>query len=101
MTIVPLGNRVVVKLIKQKNTSASGIILSTEDKNEQSIGQIIALGKGADVDGEVELKDLDLSVGDTVLFGKYAGEEVKDESDSETVFKILNAKDILAIIQFN
>lgn len=99
MTIKPLGNRVVVQLVKQKTTSASGIILSTEDKNEQSMGTIVTLGKGADIDGEIELKDLDLSVGDVVLFGKYSGEEVKDEADSDTIFKILNAKDILAVIE--
>jgi chaperonin GroES len=99
MNIKPLGNRVVVQLIKQKTTSASGIILTTEEKNEQAMGKIISMGKGADVDGEIELKDLEVKVGDTVLFGRYAGEEVKDESDSETVFKILSSKDILAVIE--
>lgn len=99
MNIKPLGNRVVVQLIKQKTTSASGIILTTEEKNEQAMGKIITMGKGADVDGEIELKDLEVKVGDTVLFGRYAGEEVKDESDSETVYKILSSKDILAVIE--
>ncbi|MEI6729544.1 MAG: co-chaperone GroES [bacterium] len=99
MNIKPLGNRVVVQLIKQKTTSASGIILTTEEKNEQAMGKIISMGKGADVDGEIELKDLEVKVGDTVLFGRYAGEEVKDESDAETVFKILSSKDILAVIE--
>jgi chaperonin GroES len=99
MTIKPLGNRLVVKLIKQKNTSASGIILSTEEKNEQAKGEVISLGKGADIDGEMQLKDLEVKTGDIVLFGKYAGEEITDEADPETVFKILSAKDILAIIE--
>lgn len=99
MTIKPLGNRLVVKLIKQKNTSASGIILTTEDKNEQSIGTIISLGNGADIDNEMQIKDLGVKIGDTVLFGKYAGEEVKDEVDPDLIYKILNAKDILAIIE--
>lgn len=99
MTIIPLGNRLVIKLIKQKNTSVSGIILSTEDKNEQSIGQIVSLGAGANISEEMNIKDLGVKIGDTVLFGKYSGEEVKDEMDSDTIYKILNAKDILAIIQ--
>ncbi len=98
MNIIPLGNRLVVKLVKQKNTSASGIILSTEEKNEQSIGEIISLGKGADIDGEISLKDLDIQIGDKILFGKYAGEELQDENDNEIVYKILSAKDILAKI---
>lgn len=99
MTIIPLGNRLVVKLIKQKNTSASGIILSTEDKNEQSMGEIISLGNGVSSPDEIKITDLGLKSGDVVLFGKYSGEEVKDETDPDTIFKILNAKDVLAIIK--
>ena len=99
MTIKPLGNRLVVKLIKQKNTSASGIILTTEDKNEQTIGTIISLGNGAVIENEMQIKDLNVKIGDTVLFGKYGGEEIKDEADPDTIFKILSAKDILAIIE--
>ena len=99
MNIKPLGNRVVVQLIKQKTTSASGIILSTEEKNEQAMGKVISMGKGADVEGEIQLKDLEVKIGDTVLFGRYSGEEVKDESDADTIFKILSSKDILAVIE--
>lgn len=99
MNIKPLGNRLVVKLIKQKNTSASGIILATEDKNEQSLGTIIALGSGAVIENEMQIKDLNVKIGDTVLFGKYGGEEIKDEIDPDIIYKILNAKDILAIIE--
>jgi chaperonin GroES len=99
MTITPIGNRLVVKLVKQKNTSASGIILTTEEKNEQSIGEIISLGKGVTLDGEINISELDLNIGQKIMFGKYSGEEIKDESDPETVFKILNAKDVLAIIE--
>ncbi len=99
MTIKPLGNRLVVELIKQKNTTASGIIVSTKEENEQSQGRIIALGTGADIDSEINVTSLGLQVGDTVLFGKYAGEEVTADSSSDTVYKILNSKDVLALIQ--
>jgi chaperonin GroES len=97
MKIKPLGNRLVVKLIKQKTTSASGIILSTEEKNEQAIGEIISIGAGFGEDENIQ--SLNLSIGDKVLFGKYAGEEIKDETDPETIFKILKTNDILAIIE--
>ena len=63
------------------------------------MGEIISLGAGANIENEMNIKDLGVKIGDTVLFGKYSGEEVKDETDSDTIFKILNAKDILAIIQ--
>ena len=96
MNIKPLGNRVVVKLIKQKNTTASGIILSAEEKNEQAIGQVIAIGSGF---GEESAQNLGLKTGDTVMFGKYSGEEIQDESNSDTIYKIINSKDIMAVIE--
>lgn len=96
MTIKPLGNRVVVRLEKQKKTSASGIILSTKDENEQSVGVVIAIGSGIGADENV--KDLGINVDDKVLFGKYAGEEIKDEQDSEIIYKIIKGTDILAIL---
>lgn len=97
MTIKPLGNRTVVKLVKQKQTTASGIILTTEDKNEQAIGEIIAIGEGQGTDENI--KDLGLKEGQKVLFGKYSGDEVTDPEDSDTVYKILNGKDILAVLK--
>jgi chaperonin GroES len=96
MTIKPLGNRVVVRLAKQKNITSSGIILAVEEKNEQALGEIISIGSGF---GEENIQNMGLKVGDTVMFGKYSGEEVKDELDSETIYKIVNGKDILAIIE--
>lgn len=96
MTIKPLGNRVVVQLIKQKTTSASGIILSTEEKNEQAIGTITAIGAGQGTEDNIQ--NLGLSIGDKVLFGKYAGEEIKDGVDEDSVYKILKSTEILAII---
>jgi chaperonin GroES len=99
MTIKPIGNRVVVKLVKQRTTTASGIILSTKEENEQSIGVITATGSGAKIDSEVNIKDTGLKVGDKVLFGKYSGEEIKDEQDPDTIYKIIKAGDIMAIIE--
>jgi chaperonin GroES len=96
MTIKPLGNRVVVRLAKQKNTTSSGIILAVEEKNEQALGEIISIGAGF---GEENIQNMGLKIGDTVMFGKYSGEEVKDEQDSETIYKIVSGKDILAIIE--
>jgi chaperonin GroES len=97
MTIKPLGNRLVVELIKQKTTTASGIILTAEEKTEQALGKIIDIGKGQGTDENIT--NLDLKIGDTVLFGKYAGEEVKDNKINDNTFKILKGSDVLAIIQ--
>lgn len=97
MTIKPLGNRLVVKLIKQKTTSASGIILSTEEKNEQVKGEVLAVGAGQGT--EENISNLGIKPGDVVLFGRYGGEEIADTSDSDTVYKILKGSDILAIVE--
>ena len=98
MNIKPIGNRLVVKLIKQKNKSASGIILTTKEENEQTIGTIVTIAKGADIQDEINISKLEIKVGDAIMFGKYAGEEIKDQNDSDTIYKILSSKDILAVI---
>jgi len=97
MTLKPIGNRVVVRLVKQAKTSASGIIISTEDKNEQARGEIIAIGTGLGT--EENISNLGLSVGQIILFGKYGGEEVADDKDSTIVYKILKGPDIIAVVE--
>lgn len=91
MKLKPLSNRVIVKPIAEKETTKSGIILpDTVDKEKKAEGEVVAVG-----DGEKVLK-LGLKAGDKVLFGKYAGEEVKIE---EVEYKILSEEDVLAVIE--
>lgn len=90
MKLKPLGNRVVVEPISEEETTKSGIILpDTVDKEKKAEGKIVAIG-----DGE-KIKKLNLKQGDKVIFGKYAGEEVKV---GEIEYKILTDEDVLAII---
>ena len=90
MKLKPLGNRVVVEPISEEETTKSGIILpDTVDKEKKAEGKIVAIG-----DGE-KIKKLDLKQGDKVIFGKYAGEEVKV---GEIEYKILTDEDVLAVI---
>ncbi len=96
MNIKPIGNRIVVKLVKQKSTTSSGIIISTEEKNEQAMGEVLSIGEGY---GEANVKNLGIKTGDKVLFGKYSGEEVKDQTDAETVYKILKGEEVLAVVE--
>lgn len=96
MNIKPIGNRLVVKLVKQKNTTASGIILSAEEKNEQAIGEVVSIGNGY---GEENVQNLGINPGQKVLFGKFAGEEVNDQTDPDTVYKILKGSDVMAVIE--
>jgi chaperonin GroES len=91
MKLKPLGNRVVVQPLSEEETTKSGIILpDTIDKEKKAEGKIVAIG-----DGEKIVK-LGLKIGDKVLFGKYAGEEVKVE---KMEYKILSDEDVLAVIE--
>ena len=91
MKLKPLGNRVVVQPLTEDEVTKSGIILpDTVDKEKKAEGKIMAIG-----DGE-KITKLGPKVGDTVLFGKYAGEEVKV---AEVEYKILSDEDVLAVLE--
>ena len=94
MQIKPIGNRVVIEITKQNQTSASGIILTAEPKNEQQKGIVVAVGTG--YGDEKELTN-SIKVSQTVLFGKYGGDDYRDDSQDKD-YKIVSSKDIIAVI---
>ena len=75
MTIKPLADRVVIKMLENEETTKSGIILAGAAKEKPQMAEIVAVGPGGVVDGK-EIK-MELSVGDRVITSKYAGTEVK------------------------
>jgi chaperonin GroES len=95
MQIKPIGNRVVVAITKQTQTTASGIIIATEPKNEQQKGTVVAIGEGY---GEEKDLTQSIKVGQIVLFGRYGGDDYRDESQNKD-YKIVSSKDIIAIIE--
>jgi chaperonin GroES len=94
LQIQPLGDRVVVKPAEQESQRPSGIYVAETAKEKPQKGTILAVGPGKWEDGQVE--PMHVEVGDTVLFAKYAGTEIK--LDNEDVL-ILSQKDILAKFQ--
>ena len=94
MTIKPLADRVVIKMVEAEETTKSGIILAGAAKEKPQEAKVIALGTGK-IDEKGNRVAFDVKVGDLVLTSKYGGTEVKYD-DQE--YKILNASDILAII---
>ena len=91
MKLKPLGNRIVVEPLTEAETTKSGIILpDTVDKEKKAEGKVIAIGAGE------KIQKLGLKTGDRVLFGKYAGEEVKVD---DVEYKILTDEDVLAVIE--
>ena len=83
MTIKPLADRVVIKMLEAEETTKSGIILAPSAKEKPSIAEIVAVGPGGLVDGN-EVK-MYLKVGDRVLLAKYAGTEVKVDGETYTI----------------
>lgn len=94
MTIKPLSDRVVVKMLEAEETTKSGIILAGSAKEKPTIAEIISVGPGGIVEGEkVEMY---LKAGDRVLLSKYAGTEIKLDGQEYT---ILRQSDVLAIVE--
>jgi len=89
INIKPLADRVLVKPLQAEKTTASGLIIPDSAKEKQQKGTVIAIGNG--------LKDepMTVKVGDTVLFGKYAGTEIVVDN---TEYLIMRESDILAIV---
>ena len=89
INIKPLADRVLVKALEAETTTASGLIIPDSAKEKQQEGTVIAIGNGT------KDEPLTVKVGDTVLFGKYAGTElVLDGTD----YLIMREADILAIV---
>ena len=95
MNIRPLGDRVLVKPIKEEEVTASGIVLpETVEKEKKQEGEVVALG-----DGE-KLAKLKLKKGDRVIYEKWGGEEVKlGKGKDEVEYKILDQEKILAVLE--
>jgi len=91
----PMGDRVVVRPAAQEQTTRSGIVLPDTSKEKPQRGEIVAAGKGR-LNDDGERVEMDVKVGDIVLFAKYAGTEFKHDDED---LLILSEKDILAIIE--
>jgi chaperonin GroES len=95
VTIKPLEDRIVVQANEAETTTASGIVIPDTAKEKPQEGTVIAVGPGRwDDDGEKRIP-LDVSVGDTVLYSKYGGTEVRYSGEE---YLILSARDVLAVV---
>lgn len=94
MTIKPLQDRVVVKMLEAEETTKSGIILTASAKEKPQVAEIIAVGPGGMVDGkEVQMT---LTPGQKVIMSKYAGTDVKCDDEE---YIIVRQSDILAVVE--
>ena len=94
MTLVPLGDRIVLKQLEAEDTTKSGIVLPGQAQEKPQQAEVIAVGPGGMVDGK-EVK-MEVAVGDKVIYSKYAGTEVKMD---DTEYIIVKQSDVLAIVK--
>ena len=94
MTIKPLADRVVIKMLEAEETTKSGIILSSKAQEKPQVAEVIAVGPGAEKDGK--MIPMSVKVGDRVITSKYSGTEIKID---ETEYIIVSQNDILAVVE--
>ncbi len=94
MKLVPLADRVVLKQLEAEETTKSGIILASKSQEKPQEAEVVAVGPGGVVDGkEVTMQ---VTVGQKVIYSKYAGTEVKLEEEE---YIIVKQNDILAVVE--
>ena len=96
VSIKPLEDRIVIKSLEAEQTTASGLVIPDTAKEKPQEGEVLAVGPGRYDDGGANRVPLDVKVGDTVLYSKYGGTEVKYSGEE---YLILSARDVLAIIE--
>ena len=95
MNIRPLHDRVILKRMEEETTSAGGIVIPDSAAEKPQRGEIVAAGTGKRLESG-EIIPLDVKIGDTVLFGKYSGTEVKVEGDD---LLVMREEDIMGVIE--
>lgn len=93
-TVQPLGDRVFIKISESEEKTAGGILLPDAAKEKPQVGEIVAVGPGKRND-DGSRAELDVKVGDKVLYSKYAGTDIKLGSEE---YILLAEKDILAVV---
>ena len=95
MKIRPLGDRILVKSVKEEEKSKGGIIIPDTAKEKPQEGKVVAVGKGKMTE-QGKLLTPDVKAGDKILFGKYSGSEVRIEGEEHL---ILREDDILGVLE--
>lgn len=95
INLKPLGSRVVIEPLEQEEVTAGGIVLPETAKEKPQKGVVLSIGPG-DRDEDGKRIPMDVKVGDTVLFAKYAGTEIKVDNKK---LLILRESDLLAIVE--
>ncbi len=95
MRIKPLGDRVVIKVLPNEETTKSGIVIPDTAKEKPQEGEVVAVGSGRILENGQKV-ELEVKVGDRVFYSKYAGTEIKLDGQE---YLILGERDLLGIVE--
>ena len=95
MTVRPHHDRIIVQRIEEEEQRVGGIIIPDTAKEKPQQGKVINVGKGR-IEKDGKITPLDVKTGDTVLFGKYAGQEIKIEGNE---YLIIREEEVLGVIE--
>ncbi|MDG2088471.1 MAG: co-chaperone GroES [Arenicellaceae bacterium] len=95
MAIRPLHDRIMVRRLDEEKTTAGGIVIPDSASEKPSQGEVVAVGKGKLLD-DGKVQALDVKAGDTVLFGKYSGTEVKVDGEE---LLVMREDDVMGIVE--
>jgi len=95
MKVRPLHDRIIVQRIEEEEQRVGGIIIPDSAKEKPQQGKVIAVGKGK-IEKDGKVTPLDVKAGDTVLVGKYAGQEIKVDGDE---YLIMREEEVLGVIE--
>jgi chaperonin GroES len=96
VTIKPLEDRILVQPLDAEQTTASGLVIPDTAKEKPQEGTVLAVGPGRFVEDGDKRIPLDVAVGDTVIYSKYGGTEIKYNNQE---YLILSARDVLAVVE--
>jgi chaperonin GroES len=91
---IPLHDRILVQRVEEEETTRGGLVIPDTAKDKPQEGEVIAVGKGK-INEEGKVRPLDLKEGDRILFGKYAGTEIKLEGEE---FLIMREDEVLGVL---
>jgi chaperonin GroES len=95
MSIRPLQDRIIIKRVREEEKTKGGIIIPDTAKEKPVEGKVVAVGKGA-IQKDGSVRKLEVKVGDTVLFAKYSGSEVKIDGEDHL---IIREEDVLGVVE--
>jgi chaperonin GroES len=93
--IKPLGDKVVVKVVNEAETTSGGIFIPDSAREKPQRGEVLAVGAGKLLDSG-KREEMDVKAGDIILFSKYGGTDIKIDNKE---YKIISVKDILGIVE--